>query len=174
MSPSEHYAAASSLLTRGLDSLAKTCAPDGVPIEAVAHVIDRARVHAMLAAIPQPQYDAWKAERESPVAPPQPRLPYREIGYDGPACTHGRTPMRCSYCHNGTPMRLVCDRCGTGSWWPHRLHGSRCDLTGCAGRLVKPGYCVSFFSGTGDAVQCTRPDFHEGRHHSMQTNDSWP
>jgi hypothetical protein len=173
MSPSEHYAAASGLLTRGLDAVTQLHAPDGVPVSALDHVIARAHAHAILASVPQGQYDAWKAAERTPES--HPRLAFREIGYDGPACPHGRTPARCAYCNVGTPMLLVCDRCGTGCWWPHRLHGSRCDLTGCAGRLAIPGFCASFSPNSGPpcAVQCSRPDFHAGRHYSEKTGESW-
>jgi hypothetical protein len=87
MSPNEHYAAASGLLTRGLDAVARLHAPDGAPVHVLDHVIGRAHVHAILASVPQGQYDAWKAAERTPES--HPRLAFREIGYDGPACPHG-------------------------------------------------------------------------------------
>jgi hypothetical protein len=83
MSPSEHYAAASGLLTRGLDAVTRLHAPDSVPVDVLDHVIARAHVHAVLASIPQGQYDAggqpssppnrthaWRSARSATTVPP--------------------------------------------------------------------------------------------------------
>jgi ribosomal protein L32 len=57
MSPRDHYAAATRLMTEGLDKVSNEWA--------IARTVDVARVHAILATVPQSQFDAWKRETAS-------------------------------------------------------------------------------------------------------------
>lgn len=65
MSPKEHYVAASNMLTRSVDRITAMYGDEPVPAHLMQHITDRATAHAILATVPQAQFDAWHAEERT-------------------------------------------------------------------------------------------------------------
>jgi hypothetical protein len=67
MTPAQHYAAATRLLTDGVDKYESACEAEGAtPNPAhLGYLAQMANAHAILATVPQQQFDAWLAEVET-------------------------------------------------------------------------------------------------------------
>lgn len=85
--------------------------------------------------------ELWSALRDHRDAPPRDGATQsgyakrRQLGDENP-CRHGASVVRCRFCNQDADPTLVCGACGVPAWAPHRMVGSRCDLTGCAGVMV--------------------------------------
>lgn len=148
MSPRQHYAAASNMLTRSIDRITAMYGGEPVPAHLMQHITDRATAHAILATVPQAQFDAWDAKEHSrdvidtacsrcgrllyrvePNGHIEQPPPVREWEWtDGVATCSPADPDGCRHPHGSTRFREI------GSEGSPCVHGRtplRCELCHC-------------------------------------------
>jgi hypothetical protein len=141
LSPREHYAAATRIVTEGLDRLADGHGHDGQDFFRRAdHLLRVADVHSRLALVPQGQFDAWKAESDLKAAALQQQSVYsaRNATY---ACERCGRPLFTTDAEGHVKLGDAAITPG----WSIQDGGLMClddDPAGCRGTGVRPGESI--------------------------------